>query len=134
MPDNPEDLKYSKEHEWVRIEEQEDGRVEGVIGITLFAQDSLGDVALVDIPTVGDIVYQSEKMGEIESVKTVSDLFSPVSGSVIGNNDGVLEHPEWVNEEPYGRGWLIRGRLEDPSQLDKLLTSSEYDEFLASLP
>ena len=136
MADNPEDLKYTREHEWVRLKEPEVGQDggEGIVGITAFAAESLGDVVLVDLPKVGDAIRSSEKMGEIESVKAVSDLYSPVTGSVIATNEEVAEHPEWVNEEPYGRGWLLRVRLDSPTELDRLLSVSDYEAFLASQP
>jgi glycine cleavage system H protein len=125
MADVPSGLKYSKEHEWVRVE---DGG-EAVIGITDFAQDQLGDVVYLDLPEPGASVRQFEKMGEIESVKSVSDLFAPVSGEVTARNDEAVEKPELVNASPYGDGWLVRVRLSDAAELDNLLSESEYDEF-----
>jgi glycine cleavage system H protein len=125
MADVPSGLKYSKEHEWVRVE---DGG-EAVIGITDFAQDQLGDVVYLDLPEPGASVRQFEKMGEIESVKSVSDLFAPVPGEVTARNDEAVEKPELVNASPYGDGWLVRVRLSDAAELDNLLSESEYDEF-----
>ncbi len=125
MADVPSGLKYSKEHEWVRVE---DGG-EAVIGITDFAQDQLGDVVYLDLPEPGASVRQFEKMGEIESVKSVSDLFAPVSGEVTARNDEAVEKPELVNASPYDDGWLVRVRLSDAAELDNLLSESEYDEF-----
>ncbi len=122
MTDIPGDLRYSREHEWVRVED--DGI--GVVGITDYAQDMLGDIVYLDLPAVGTTVRQFAKMGEIESVKSVSDLFSPVSGEVIARNDAAIEHPEIVNASPYGEGWLVRVRLSDPAELDNLLTADEY--------
>ncbi len=122
MTDIPEDLKYSKEHEWVRVADDDTA----VIGITDYAQDMLGDIVYLDLPAVGTTVRQFAKMGEIESVKSVSDLFSPVSGEVIARNEAAIEHPEIVNASPYGEGWLVRVRLSDPAELNNLLTADEY--------
>ncbi|MGB2695773.1 MAG: glycine cleavage system protein GcvH [Dehalococcoidia bacterium] len=127
MMNVPTDLRYSKEHEWVRAD---DGV--GTIGITDYAQDQLGDIVYLDLPAVGATVAQYEKMGEIESVKAVSDLFSPVSGEVIEVNQDAVDQPELVNNEPYKRGWLLKVRLSDPSQVDGLLTSEAYQELIAA--
>ena len=124
---NPEGLKYSKEHEWLNVEESA-----AVIGITHFAQDSLGDVVFVELPQVGDEVRQFEKMGEIESVKAVSDLYSPVSGKVVEVNDGLNDSPELVNDSPYEDGWMLRVELADESEVGALMSASEYDSFLES--
>lgn len=124
---SPEDLKYTKEHEWVRM----DGDV-GTVGITDYAQDQLGDIVLVDLPENGAKVSYMEKFGEIESVKAVSELFSPVTGDVIEVNAALAESPELVNDSPYGEGWMLRVRLSDPAEVDKLLTAQQYDEFLAT--
>ncbi len=123
----PADLRYSKEHEWVRVEDDT-----GVIGITDYAQDQLGDIVYLDLPAVGASVAQNEKMGEIESVKAVSDLFSPVSGEVIAINQEAVDAPEVVNEEPYGRGWLFKLRLRDAGELDGLLSAEAYQELVAA--
>ncbi len=122
----PADLRYSKEHEWVRVE---DGI--GVIGITDYAQDQLGDIVYLDLPEAGATVAQYEKMGEIESVKAVSDLFSPVSGEVVEVNAEATDAPELVNNEPYGRGWLIKVRLRDPNEVASLLTAEAYEALIA---
>lgn len=124
---NPPDLRYSREHEWVRVE----GDV-GVVGITQFAVDSLGDVVFLDLPEPGTQVTQDEKLGEVESVKAVSDIYAPVSGVVVERNEAVIENPEIVNASPYGDGWLVRVELSDPSELDKLMTAEEYEAFLSS--
>jgi glycine cleavage system H protein len=124
MAASPADRKYSKEHEWVLV----DGEA-ATIGITDFAQDQLGDVVYVDLPEPGATVTQFEKMGEIESVKAVSDLFTPASGEVTEVNQKVVEKPELVNSDPHGDGWLIKVKLGDAAELDKLLTAGEYDEF-----
>ena len=125
---NLDELRYSKEHEWLRLDQ--DGRA--VVGITDFAQDSLGDVVFVELPEVGDIVSQFEKMGEIESVKAVSDLFSPVSGRVIERNDRLRDHPELVNETPYGEGWMLLVDLAEPAEVGKLLSAADYRSFVES--
>ena len=123
---SPADRRYSKEHEWVRA----DGDV-ARIGITDYAQDQLGDVVYVDLPEAGTTLAQFEKMGEIESVKAVSDLFAPASGDVLQANGAVVEKPELVNSDAHGDGWLIELRLSDPAELDKLLSAEEYDAFTA---
>jgi glycine cleavage system H protein len=123
--DIPEELKYSSEHEWVRVES--DG---AVIGITDYAQDQLGDIVYLDLPSAGTALKQFEKLGEIESVKAVSDLFAPVGGEVLDVNQEAVDSPELVNSEPYGRGWLIKVKLSDPSEVDKLLDAKAYDELI----
>ena len=128
---NPNDRKYSREHEWVKVEDPDTNRA--LAGITDFAQDQLGDIVFVELPKLGSTVSHMGKMGEIESVKSVSDLFSPVSGEVIEVNDRLLDHPEISNEDPFGEGWLIRIRLTDASELDALLTAEEYESFTAGL-
>ena len=125
---NPPDLKYSKEHEWVRSES--DSVV--VMGITEFAQDSLGDVVFVEIPDVDAELTQGEKMGEIESVKAVSDLYSPVSGKVIKRNESLIDNPELVNEDPFEQGWMLKVEIKDCSELDNLLSVEDYNSFLKS--
>lgn len=127
MPASPDDRRYSKEHEWVKAD-GDDAR----IGITDYAQDQLGDIVYVDLPEAGATIKQFEKMGEIESVKAVSDLFSPISGDVIATNHSVVEKPELVNSDPHGDGWLLEVRISDASELDKLLSAGEYDAFIAS--
>ena len=121
----PEDLKYSKEHEWVRF----NGSI-AEVGVTLFAQESLGDVVYVDLPEVGSEVEQFAKFGEIESVKAVSDLFCPVEGTIVEINHKVVDNPEVVNIEPYGAGWLIKVQLSDSSKLDDLMDSATYESIL----
>lgn len=118
----PDDLKYSKEHEWVRME----GNI-AQIGVTVFAQDSLGDVVFIDLPDVGTEVRQFEKFGEIESVKAVSDLFSPIAGTIVDANSAAIDNPETVNTNPYGSGWLIKVEISDPSQLDELMDAETYE-------
>ncbi|HXF50120.1 MAG TPA: glycine cleavage system protein GcvH [Dehalococcoidia bacterium] len=121
----PQNLLYTKEHEWVRTE---DGVA--VVGVTDYAQDQLGDVVYVDLPAVGARVTQFEKMGEIESVKTVSDLYSPVSGEVVEINPELNDHPERVNEDPYGAGWLIRVRMDRREELEHLLSAVDYAAYV----
>ena len=125
---NPENLKYSREHEWLRV--GNDGVA--LVGITHFAQDELGDVVFVELPDVGDEVGQFEKMGEIESVKAVSDLYSPVSGTVVERNDALTDAPELVNDSPYEDGWMLRVEVSDSSEVDNLLSAAEYEAFLAN--
>ena len=126
MPASPDDRRYSKEHEWLKI----DADV-AIIGITDYAQDQLGDVVYVDLPPAGTQIKQFEKMGEIESVKAVSDLYSPASGEVVELNQRVVEHPELVNSDAHGDGWLLRVRLADEKELDALMSASDYDAFIA---
>ena len=121
----PEDLKYSKQHEWVRM----NGNI-AEVGVTVFAQESLGDVVYVDLPEPGSEVGQFAKFGEIESVKAVSDLFSPVGGKVVEVNPEASDRPEVVNEEPYGSGWLIKVELSDTAQLDDLMDAATYEATL----
>jgi glycine cleavage system H protein len=121
----PAELKYSKEHEWVRLE----GDV-AVIGITEFAQDELGDIVYVEQPKVGDTVTQNEQFGVVESVKTVSDLYSPVSGEVVEINEDVTGTPEQINKDPFGAGWIIKVKVSDPAELDSLLTADAYKEMV----
>lgn len=126
MSNIPGDLRYTKEHEWVRT----DSETTGFVGITDFAQDQLGDIVYMSLPEIGSIVTQSEKMGEVESVKSVSDVFSPVSGEVLEVNQNAIDTPEVVNESPYEKGWLIKVRLADPVELTSLLSPEEYGRHL----
>ena len=126
---NPTDRRYSKEHEWVLIED--DGRA--VVGITHYAQDQLGDVVYVDLPDAGAAVEQFQKLGEIESVKAVSDLFSPLSGEVVESNKELENRPELVNEDPFSGGWMVRMTGIDQAQLDNLLSAEDYERYLSEL-
>jgi glycine cleavage system H protein len=117
----PQDLRYTKEHEWLRVEE---GLAR--VGITDFAQDALGDVVYVDLPQVGTRVEAGQPMGEVESTKSVSDVFSPVSGTITELNPLIEDHPELVNEQPYGDGWLVVIDPSDLSQLEDLLDDARY--------
>jgi glycine cleavage system H protein len=121
----PEDLRYTKEHEWAR---SEDRRVR--VGITDFAQDALGDVVYVDLPEAGTVVEAGRPFGEVESTKSVSDVYSPVSGSVVERNPLVDEHPELINEQPYRDGWLVLIEPSDPAQVDGLMDAPAYQAFL----
>lgn len=123
---NPKDLRYSTEHEWARVQGDT-----AVVGITHFAQDSLGDIVYISLPDVGANMKQFQKMGEVESVKAVSDLYSPLSGKIVERNEAALKSPEIVNKEPFGNGWLIRMRLADPAEAEKLLDVSSYDNLTA---
>ena len=127
---SPDDRKYTREHEWARVENAETRLV--AVGITHFAQDELGDIVYFDLPRAGDSVIHMEKMGEVESVKAVSDLFSPVTGKVDAINDELIDHPELVNDDPFEAGWIMRVVLEDLGELDSLMTAAEYDEFIGS--
>ncbi len=122
----PDNLKYSEEHEWVR----DDGENEVTVGITLFAADSLGDVVYVELPDENAKLVQFGKMGEVESVKAVSDLYSPVSGAVVSVNKALLEHPELVNNDPFSEGWMIRVVLDSSDQLNSLMTADQYKSFI----
>ena len=122
----PGDRKYSKEHEWARV----DGNV-ATVGITKFAAESLGDVVFVDLPEVGSTIEQFNKFGEIESVKAVSDLFSPVSGTITERNDSAIDDPETVNKSPYDEGWLLKIELSTLLELDDLMSAGAYDQLTA---
>ncbi len=124
MANIPDDLHYSKDHEWVRVE----GNV-AIVGITDYAQDSLGDVVYVELPKVGDEFAANESFGSVESVKAVSEVFSPVSGEIVGTNDALADAPEKVNTDPYGEGWMIRVQLANAGEVDSMLTAAEYEDF-----
>lgn len=122
----PADLKYTKDHEWIRV----DGNV-AYVGITDYAQSELGEIVYVDIATEGETLDKEEVFGTIEAVKTVSDLFMPVSGEVIEANSELEDKPELVNEDVYGNGWLIKISMSDPSELDELLSAADYEQLIA---
>jgi glycine cleavage system H protein len=124
----PEDLRYHREHDWVRTEGDE-----AVFGITWYAQDALGEVVYYDPPEVGATVSADASYGELESVKAVSEVYSPASGEVVAVNETVKATPEIVNADPYGEGWLIRVRLSDPGELDALMDAAAYRDYLAGL-
>ena len=119
----PENLFYTQEHEWVRV----DGK-KAVVGITQFAQDQLGDIVFVELPEVGTLIEQESPFGVVESVKTVSDLYAPVSGTVTASNKDLEAHPEHVNKEPYGTGWIIEVEVSDEKELEKLMSPDDYTE------
>jgi glycine cleavage system H protein len=125
----PDNRRYSREHEWVLIES--DGRA--LVGITDYAQEQLGDVVFVELPEAGTQLDQSQKMGEVESVKAVSDLFTPLTGEVAEVNQALVDHPELINDDPHDKGWMVRLASVDAAQLDSLLSASEYENFLAEL-
>jgi glycine cleavage system H protein len=117
----PSELKYTKNHEWLRIE-----GAFGYVGITDFAQKELGDIVYIEIETVGDTLGKEESFGTVEAVKTVSDLFMPVSGEILEKNPELENKAELVNKDPYGKGWMIKIMIKEKSELDKLLTDQEY--------
>ena len=124
---NPKEYKYTKDHEWLCPEPGNKGKM----GLANYAQTQLGDIVFLDLPKPGTQVEQFKKMGEVESVKAVSDLFSPASGKVLEINQGAVDEPKLVNEDPYGAGWLVKLELSDPSELDALMNSDEYDKYEA---
>ena len=126
---NPKECKYTSEHEWICPESGDKGK----IGITNYAQSQLGDIVFLDLPTSGTQVEKSQKIGEIESLKAVSGLFAPVNGQVLEVNQTAIDEPNLVNEDPYGAGWLVRLELSQPSELEALMDSDEYDKFEAKL-
>ena len=126
---NPKEYKYTQEHEWICPEPGGKGKV----GITDYAQSQLGDVVFLDLPAPGTQVTQFGKMGEVETVKAVADLFSPASGRVLEINQATIDEPRLVNDDPYGDGWLVRLELSQPSELDALMSSDEYEKFVAGL-
>jgi glycine cleavage system H protein len=125
MPNTPEDLSYTKDHEWVRVKGNE-----ATVGITDHAQNQLGDVVYVELPKIGDKFEASEPFGSVESVKAVSEIYMPLGGSVIEVNESLNDSPEQVNEDPYGEGWMIRIKIDNPSQVDALLTAVEYEDYI----
>ena len=124
---NPSDRQYTKEHEWLKIQDPESNLA--IVGITDYAQEQLGDVVFIDMPEIGSNLVHMEKMGEIESVKAVSDLFSPVSGEVIKTNSELLDRPELINEDPYNEGWILQVILNDTGELSSLISADEYQSF-----
>ncbi len=121
---SPDDRKYTREHEWITAD--------GTVGITDYAQDQLGDIVFVELPEKGTQLTRMEKFGEIESVKAVSELFSPVSGEVTERNDRLTDNPQWVNDDPYGDGWMLKVKLSDSSDLDGLMDAAAYEDFIAA--
>lgn len=123
----PEDLRYHKEHEWVRLDGQQ-----ATLGISDFAQDALGDVVFVDLPKVGTELTVNQEMGEVESTKATSSLYSPVSGKISEVNTELQDHPEYLNQDPYVKGWIAVIELTNPADVEALMTASQYEEFLSS--
>jgi glycine cleavage system H protein len=121
----PEGLKYSKEHEWVLVEDKV-----AIIGITEFAQHELGDVVYVELPEVGEKVVKDDPFGAVESVKAVSDVFAPIGGTVVEINDTLPESPETINDDPYGDGWMIKVEMSDKDDLKDLMSAEEYAEYI----
>ena len=124
MANVPEDLHYSKDHEWVRVDGEQ-----AIIGITDYAQNSLGDVVYVELPKAGDEFAANEPFGSVESVKAVSEVFTPIAGAVVQINEALADEPEIVNSDPYGQGWMIRLKMANPGEVDSLLTAAEYEDF-----
>ena len=123
----PADLKYTKDHEWIKVE----GNT-ATVGITHFAQSELGDIVYVDVDTLNETIEKEEVFGSVEAVKTVSDLFMPISGEIIEFNEALGEEPEKVNKDPYGEGWMIKITISDASQLEELLSAAEYGELIGA--
>lgn len=121
----PKELKYTNDHEWVRI----DGDI-ATVGITDFAQGELGDIVYVEVETVDETLEREEVFGTVEAVKTVSDLFAPLSGEIVEFNESLEDEPEKVNSDPYGEGWMVKIRFSDASQLDDLLSAEEYSDII----
>ncbi|MEE9502923.1 MAG: glycine cleavage system protein GcvH [Candidatus Aminicenantaceae bacterium] len=124
----PEEYHYTKDHEWIKVENDE-----AVVGITDFAQKQLGDVVYVELPQVGAVFEFHQSLGVIESVKAVSDIYSPLSGEVIAINEELDGSPEIVNEDPHGKGWIIRLKLRDETEIEKLMSVSDYEKFLEGM-
>ncbi|MFY0629111.1 MAG: glycine cleavage system protein GcvH [Flavobacteriaceae bacterium] len=122
----PSELKYTKDHEWLKIEGDS-----AIIGITHFAQSELGDIVYVDVDTLDDTVEKDEVFGSVEAVKTVSDLFMPLTGEVVEFNENLEDEPELVNKDPYGEGWMIKISIDDSSQIDDLLDAAAYQKLIA---
>ncbi len=124
---NPTDLRYHVEHEWVRVSGNQ-----ATLGISHFAQDALGDIVFVDLPKVGAKVSANQQIGEVESTKTTSTIYTPISGTVAQVNPELKDHPEVVNSDPYGKGWMVVIEMSDPGQANTLMTAAQYEAFLAS--
>jgi glycine cleavage system H protein len=129
----PEDLRYTAEHEWVQAREPDGGGTVVRVGITDFAQRELGDIVFVQLPVVGTAATGGEPFGEVESTKSVSDVYAPVSGTVIARNDALDSQPELVNSDPYGEGWIVEIQVDDPAVLDSLLDAAAYRDMLNGL-
>jgi len=123
----PADLRYHKEHEWVRV-----NGTQATVGISHFAQDALGDIVFLDLPKASAVVKAGQQMGEVESTKTTSMLYTPVSGTIAKVNTDLKDHPEVINSDPYGKGWIAVIDLAHPEEVDRLMTAAQYEQFLAS--
>ncbi len=123
----PTDLRYHQEHEWVRVIGNE-----ATVGISHFAQDALGDIVFIDLPKSGQSVKAGQQIGEVESTKTTSTIYTPVSGTISKVNSDLKDHPEVVNSDPYGKGWMVMIELSSKEELEKLMTGAQYEAFLAS--
>ncbi|RKX96540.1 MAG: glycine cleavage system protein GcvH [Spirochaetes bacterium] len=121
----PKDLKYTNEHEWARIE----GDI-ATVGITDYAQESLGDVVYIETPEIGTKVKKGEELGSIESVKAVSDVFSPISGEIVEVNEELADHPEYINQSPYDKGWIVKIKISNPEEADELMDNTKYEKFV----
>lgn len=124
---DPTDLRYHQEHEWIRVE-----GARATLGISQFAQEALGDIVFLEMPKLNATVKAGQEIGEVESTKTTSTIYTPVSGKIVKVNTELKDHPELVNQEPYDRGWIAVIELSDPAEADRLMTASQYDAFLAS--
>lgn len=123
----PADLRYHKEHEWARV-----NGTKATVGISHFAQDALGDIVFIELPKVGTVVKAGQQIGEVESTKTTSTLYTPVSGTIVQVNSELKDHPEVVNSDPYGKGWMVGIDLASPVEIDTLMTAAQYESFLAN--
>jgi len=121
----PDDRKYTKEHEWVKVE----GKL-GVVGITHYAQGELGDIVFLDLPRIGTRTERTKTFGSVEAVKTVSDLYAPVSGKVVAVNESLVSSPDLVNKDPYGKGWMVHIEIDDPREVANLLTADDYKKVI----
>ncbi len=122
---NPNDLKYTQEHEWLRVEGEA-----VTLGISHFAQEQLGDIVFVELPAVGSKFEVGDSVGVVESTKSVSDIFTPVSGTIVEVNDSVVDEPERINKEPYGEGWLVKIKIDQGDQLNALMNAGQYESFV----
>ena len=123
----PKDLRYHQEHEWVRV-----SGMQATVGISHFAQDALGDIVFIEMPKLGTVVKAGQQIGEVESTKTTSTIYTPVSGTIAKINADLKDHPEVVNSDPYGKGWMVMIDLSNASDVDKLMTAAQYEAFLTT--
>ena len=123
----PTDLRYHEEHEWVRVSD-----TQATVGISHFAQDALGDIVFIDLPKAGAVVKAGQQIGEVESTKTTSTIYTPVSGTISKVNTDLADHPEVMNSDPYGKGWMVTINLSNAGEIDKLMTAAQYEAFLSS--